>query len=58
MKGLGSQDTSVKYGTPFAVMECDHCEKPNLFECHRIHGRLTARCLEIAQIRFEAHRRR
>lgn len=44
MKGLGSFPTSVKYSMPFPNMECDHCDKPNLFNCHLIHGHLTSEC--------------
>ena len=44
MKGLGCQDTSVKYGMPFPTMNCEHCERPNLFNCHIIHGHLSREC--------------
>ena len=56
MKGLGSQDTLVKYSTSFGSMGCNYCDKPNLFNCHAIHGRLTRECLEIAQRQLEASR--
>ena len=49
MKGMGGSDTSVKYRMPFRIMGCRHCDKPNLFDCYVIHGRITRECLEIAQ---------
>ena len=56
MKGLGCSDTLVKYRMPIPNMECTYCDKPNLFNCHAIHGRLTKECLEIAQRLLEASR--
>ena len=53
---MGGSDTLVKYGMPFRIMECTHCEKPNLFNCYAIHGRLNKECLELAQMLMEGER--
>jgi len=55
-KGLGCRDTSVKYGMPFGSMGCEHCTKPNLFDCHAIHGHLTPECLRRHQEMLEGLR--
>jgi hypothetical protein len=54
MKGLGGLDTLVKYSMSFGSMGCVHCEKPNLFNCHAIHGRLTPECLDLHQRLLDA----
>jgi len=44
MKGLGCRDTLVKYRMPMRIMNCKHCDRPNLFNCHIVHGHLTREC--------------
>ena len=57
MKGMGLDlDISVKYEMPIPIMGCKYCLKPNLFECYRIHGRITSKCLIEAQKLIEAYK--
>ena len=44
MKGLGCSDTSVKYRMPMRIMDCRDCDRPNLFNCHIVHGYLSRKC--------------
>ena len=37
-------------------MGCEHCKKPNLFDCHAIHGYLTPECLRRHQEMLEGLR--
>jgi len=30
--------------TSFPTMNCEHCDRPNLFNCHLVHGHLTSKC--------------
>lgn len=52
MRGMGS-DTRVKGRTSFENMDCRHCERPNLFNCHMIHGFLSSKCQALALAFYE-----
>ena len=56
MKGLGCSDTFLKYSMPIRAMNCGHCSddgKPNLFNCHLIHGYLPGACQRLVLALYE-----
>ena len=52
-EGVGDLDTTVKGETSHAIVECRQCDKPNLFNCHLLHGYLPNKCQLICAARYE-----